>query len=169
MAPQFTGPRYGYHETNIVEQTGVKRLDQIEGTMEVFAHHIHNVEHKGGRLCYPLSWSVYSTALSTALDVMLEISTAMKFILATMIMCVQYGNDKRFIIRGIQRTRMSAIAILRPQSSVWLVASRNPVPPKRPPSMCSPSTPSDTGPSFATCNPTLHVGKVNGETTPGDF
>jgi hypothetical protein len=43
------GPRYGYHETDIIEQTGVARLDQIEGTMRVHAHHIHNVDHgKGG-------------------------------------------------------------------------------------------------------------------------
>ena len=26
MAPRFTGPRYGYHETDIVEQTGVVEL-----------------------------------------------------------------------------------------------------------------------------------------------
>ena len=57
LAPRFTGPQYGYHETNIIETTGVKFLEQIEGTMEVLAHHIHNVDHKGGRLCYPLRWN----------------------------------------------------------------------------------------------------------------
>lgn len=55
------GPRYGYHETDIVEATGVKDLTQIEGTDEVHAHHIHNVDHGKGRKCYPLEWS-YSPA-----------------------------------------------------------------------------------------------------------
>ena len=30
---------------------GVKDLEQIEGTMEVLAHHIHNVDHGRGRQC----------------------------------------------------------------------------------------------------------------------
>jgi hypothetical protein len=29
---RFTGPQYGYHETDIVEATGVLNLEQIEGT-----------------------------------------------------------------------------------------------------------------------------------------
>lgn len=35
LAPRFTGPRYGFHETDIVEQTGVVDVEQIEGTAKV--------------------------------------------------------------------------------------------------------------------------------------
>lgn len=55
VAPTFTGPRYGFHETDIVEQTGVLHLEQIQGTTTVLAHHVHN-ENTAGRLCYPLNW-----------------------------------------------------------------------------------------------------------------
>eukprot|EP00041_Stephanoeca_diplocostata_P013683 m.241866 g.241866 ORF g.241866 m.241866 type:complete len:442 (+) comp19428_c0_seq1:319-1644(+) len=60
LAPRFTGPRYGFHETDIVEQTGVVHLEQIEGTAEVLAHHVHN-EKTSGRLCYPIDWDYTST------------------------------------------------------------------------------------------------------------
>lgn len=56
LAPKFTGPRYGYHETNIIEQTNVHHLEQIEGSMTVLAHHVHNIDHGRGRLCYPINW-----------------------------------------------------------------------------------------------------------------
>eukprot|EP00040_Diaphanoeca_grandis_P033923 m.208633 g.208633 ORF g.208633 m.208633 type:complete len:431 (+) comp33016_c0_seq2:252-1544(+) len=60
LTPHFTGPRYGYHETNIVEQTGVVELQQIEGSTGVHAHHIHNGP-ANGRLCYPIDWDYVST------------------------------------------------------------------------------------------------------------
>lgn len=56
MVPYFTGPRYGYHETDIIEQTGVKNIDQIEGTLKVLAHHVHNSK-ANGRACYPIDWN----------------------------------------------------------------------------------------------------------------
>mmetsp|Transcript_3610 Transcript_3610/g.8959 ORF Transcript_3610/g.8959 Transcript_3610/m.8959 type:complete len:427 (-) Transcript_3610:102-1382(-) len=59
MQPKFTGPRYGFHETDIVEQTGVRSVAQIEGTMAVMAHHVHNEKTKG-RLCYPIDWNYTS-------------------------------------------------------------------------------------------------------------
>eukprot|EP00039_Didymoeca_costata_P010425 m.140190 g.140190 ORF g.140190 m.140190 type:complete len:194 (-) comp14821_c0_seq2:1428-2009(-) len=64
LDPHFTGPRYGYHETNIVEQTGVKYLEQIEGTMTVLAHHVHAQDHGRGRFCYPITWD-YSMSSGT--------------------------------------------------------------------------------------------------------
>jgi hypothetical protein len=59
---RFTGPQYGYHETDIVEATGVKDLEQIEGTNVVHAHHLHAVDHGRGRKCYPIEWSYAPTS-----------------------------------------------------------------------------------------------------------
>lgn len=61
MQPLFSGPRYGFHETDIIEQTGAQSVAQIEGTQTVLAHHVHN-EKTSGRLCYPLDWDYESTS-----------------------------------------------------------------------------------------------------------
>ena len=47
MQPHFTGPQYGFHETDIIEQCGVKSVGQIEGTTDVLAHHVHNEKTSG--------------------------------------------------------------------------------------------------------------------------